>query len=1142
MAMVVLLWLCTSLPWLTVSMRMDRLAQLRQDTVDMFYHGFSNYMKHAFPEDELRPLTCSPLTRDRNDPSRIELNDALGNYSLTLIDSLSTLAILAGGPQDGSYTGPQALSDFQDGVAQFVAHYGDGRPGRSGMGSRARGFDLDSKVQVFETVIRGLGGLLSAHLFAVGELPISGYDPKPMPRDNDDKGDYDEDDPLQLAPIAWPNGLRYDGQLLRLALDLAERLLPAFYTKTGIPYPRVNLRTGIPFYVNSPLHWSTDGQNGQTRLDGDRLEITETCSAGAGSLTLEFTVLSRLTGDSRFEHAAKRAFWEVWSRRSEIGLIGNGIDAEQGLWIGPHSGIGAGMDSFFEYAFKSHILLSGHDMPNVTSPTTATKTRLDPNALHGPLPREMHLSDTFLQAWREAHASVKSHIYTNRSHYPYYSNSHRATGQPYTMWIDSLGAFYPGLLALAGEVEEAIEANLVYTALWTRYSALPERWSIRENNVEPGIGWWPGRPEFIESTYHIYRATQDPWYLHVGEMVLRDIRRRCYASCGWAGLQDVRTGEKQNRMESFFLGETAKYMYLLFDPDHALNKLDAAYVFTTEGHPLIIPKGNGPRASLRQRQKQRSVKEKKRKKKKMQGLVSASQAAQQPPLEDEEEHHLFINTCPAPPVLLDPLTGSSTAARPDLFGVSRFTNLYNTPNIHGPMQQVVVPDADNKRLVTKYRPLSNHTLFPWTLPPTMLPPNGTCVAPMQRILSAIEFPASDAATSLLSRFGASLTWHSYLGPTVKSLEGLRLQLEREFSDRHGDYVWKITHAGNTQLGRQESVFFYGEHVRQLRDEAFTALRQQDWVEVHLLVDVNPPPHTFSETNKHKNDTPTSQHTTCPSSSSSSSLPRLLANDNELEHKKEPSLSFHALQALPPESLLKHLFRAVTSVFDPSETSSPDSQSHSSGQSSSPKTVLYAWQALSSVGPGSHPLPAVLDSPLPDSPGYNAQDPMSHLPWENIYLGGQACHAALPESAPQDNQVIVLRRGGCPFSQKLGNIPSFSPGADSLQLVIVVDEDQDQHDDEEEEEEDDDDDDDIDGDDDHGADSSASAHAEPLPRPLLETEQRTPTGAKRPHGIPLVLMSVGKGEYELFGRARGVGLRSKYAIQSQGLLIENAIVL
>lgn len=39
-------------PWSAAAMRADRLAQLRQDTVDMFYHGYSNYMRHAFPEDE----------------------------------------------------------------------------------------------------------------------------------------------------------------------------------------------------------------------------------------------------------------------------------------------------------------------------------------------------------------------------------------------------------------------------------------------------------------------------------------------------------------------------------------------------------------------------------------------------------------------------------------------------------------------------------------------------------------------------------------------------------------------------------------------------------------------------------------------------------------------------------------------------------------------------------------------------------------------------------------------------------------------------------------------------------------------------------------------------------------------------------
>lgn len=49
------------------------------------------------------------------------------------------------------------MREFQDGVREFVRLYGDGSAGVKGVGVKARGFDLDSKVQVFETVIRGLG-------------------------------------------------------------------------------------------------------------------------------------------------------------------------------------------------------------------------------------------------------------------------------------------------------------------------------------------------------------------------------------------------------------------------------------------------------------------------------------------------------------------------------------------------------------------------------------------------------------------------------------------------------------------------------------------------------------------------------------------------------------------------------------------------------------------------------------------------------------------------------------------------------------------------------------------------------------------------------------------------------------------------
>ena len=193
----------------------DAIATLRQETIDIFYHGFDNYMKYAFPEDELRPLTCAPLFRDRANPAHIEVNDVLGNYSLTLIDSLSTLAILASTPPPAKNGHNKPLADFQDGIKALVEQYGDGTKGPAGQGKRARGFDLDSKVQIFETVIRGVGGLLSAHLFAIGDLPIRGYKAVIENRKNKEG-------------IHWKNGLVYDGQLLRLATDLAERLIALY--------------------------------------------------------------------------------------------------------------------------------------------------------------------------------------------------------------------------------------------------------------------------------------------------------------------------------------------------------------------------------------------------------------------------------------------------------------------------------------------------------------------------------------------------------------------------------------------------------------------------------------------------------------------------------------------------------------------------------------------------------------------------------------------------------------------------------------------------------------------------------------------------------------------------------------------------
>lgn len=85
------------------------------------------------------------------------------------------------------------------------------------------------------------------------------------------------------------------------------------------------------------------------------IETLASGTAGAGSLILEFGVLSRLTGDSRFEKAAYKAFFAIWNRKSDLGLVGNTINARTGV----------GMQAFLSsWLFTECISLDmavGHD-------------------------------------------------------------------------------------------------------------------------------------------------------------------------------------------------------------------------------------------------------------------------------------------------------------------------------------------------------------------------------------------------------------------------------------------------------------------------------------------------------------------------------------------------------------------------------------------------------------------------------------------------------------------------------------------------------------------------------------------------------------------------------------------------------------
>ncbi|XP_073278439.1 alpha-mannosidase I MNS4 [Primulina huaijiensis] len=437
----------------------EEAKQLRDEVREMFYHAFDGYMKHAFPRDELKPLSCGG-------------EDTLGGYALTLIDSLDTLALL--GDQE-----------------RFSASV-------EWIGKNLR-FDINKTVSIFETTIRILGGLLSAHLLA---------------------SDYN-------------TGMRipsYDDELLRLAEDLGRRMLPAFDTPTGIPFGSVNLLLGV---------------------DENESKITST--AGGGTLTLEFGVLSRLTYDPIFEQVTKNAVRGLWSRRSRINLVGAHIDVFSGEWTQKDAGIGTSIDSFYEYLLKAYLLFGDEE---------------------------------YLFIFQEAYRAAMHYLYND----PWYVEVNMNSAALVWPLFNSLQAFWPGLQVLAGDIEPAIKTHAAFFSVWKRYGFTPEGFNLATFNVQQGQKSYPLRPELIESTYWLYKATRNPSFLDAGRDILASLQYGARCTCGYCHISDVEFHQQEDHMESFFLAETVKYLWLLFDlaagPNNLVETGPYKYIFSTEGHLL----------------------------------------------------------------------------------------------------------------------------------------------------------------------------------------------------------------------------------------------------------------------------------------------------------------------------------------------------------------------------------------------------------------------------------------------------------------------------------------------------------------------------------------------------------------------------
>jgi len=241
--------------------------------------------------------------------------------------------------------------------------------------SKSLTWDQDQDVNTFETTIRMLGGLLSAHY-------LSNQFPNMAPIKDDDPGTPGED------------------LYLEKARDLADRLLAAFETPSGVPYASVNLG----------------------KFEGIASHDTMGASSTAETTTLqlEFKYLAKLTGEKVFWDKVEKVMQVVDENNETDGLVPIYISPSTGEFVGGNIRLGSRGDSYYEYLIKQYLQTNKQEK-------------------------------VYEDMWYESLAGVRKHLitYTEPSQFTIIGERPDGLTHDLSPKMDHLVCFMPGTIALA---------------------------------------------------------------------------------------------------------------------------------------------------------------------------------------------------------------------------------------------------------------------------------------------------------------------------------------------------------------------------------------------------------------------------------------------------------------------------------------------------------------------------------------------------------------------------------------------------------------------------------------------------------------------------------------------------------------------
>jgi mannosyl-oligosaccharide alpha-1,2-mannosidase len=466
----------------------------RKDTVrDVFKRCWKSYQERAWTKDELAPISGGA-------------KDTFASWGATLVDSLDTLWIMGL---------KQEYAEAVDAAIQIDF-----------------GPKIDGEINVFETIIRYLGGFLGAY-------DVSGC---------------------------------HDARLLHKAVEVADMAYASFDTSNRMPVSRWSPKKAVA---------------GEEQLPAESVLIAEAASA-----SLEFTRLSQLTGDMRYFDAISRVTDVLDTQQGKTKLPGMwpisvNMRKPDLTWDG-FFGLGAMADSAYEYLPKMHQLLNGigpiaaqyQKMYEYAMSTAITHTLFRPM---------VHDKADILIAG----ANVDGRRQENGQHLVCFAGGMFALGgrlfdNGTHMDIGrkiSEGCAWTYKNAPNGIMPEVFSMTACPTLSACESTLEPGSSPFRD----VGDGRYVLRPEAIESIFYMYRITGESKYQDIAWEMFQAISTHTRTEFGNAAISDVMETpvERYDSMESFWLAETLKYFYLIFSEPDEISLDD--FVLNTEAHPFRIP-------------------------------------------------------------------------------------------------------------------------------------------------------------------------------------------------------------------------------------------------------------------------------------------------------------------------------------------------------------------------------------------------------------------------------------------------------------------------------------------------------------------------------------------------------------------------